>query len=259
MKFITVKLTRKTLFNFIIVLMVALIIVAFFVKKSTQVNVSAQQKVLPIYSVENDKKQIAITFDAAWGSEDTDELIDILNKYDAKAAFFCVGSWLDKNEEQAKKLSDNGHIIANHSNSHKHLDVLNEQEFLQDVKLCNEKIYKITNKQPVYYRGPYGEYNNSCVNAIRSIGMEYVQWDCDSIDWKKNITVDEIVNNTLKNLQSGSILLFHNGIENTPTALNIILNDLKEQGYTFVSLDELILKDDYYIDNTGKQHKNNNL
>ena len=255
MKFLTVKLTRNMLYNSIIFILIILILIAFVVKKFANVSVLSSQKVLPVYSVETDKKEIAITFDAAWGAEDTDELIDILNKYNAKAAFFCVGNWLDKNKEAAKKLSNNGHIIANHSNSHKHLDTLSQQAFLQDVKLCNDKIYEITNKQPVYYRGPYGEYNNQCVNDIRSIGMEYIQWDCDSIDWKKGISVEQIINNTMKNLGPGSILLFHNGLENTPTALNIILNDLQKQGYKFVSLDELILRDDYYIDNNGKQHK----
>lgn len=220
------------------------------------VNVLAKsEKKLPIYSVQSDKKQVALSFDAAWGNDDTDELISILKKYNAPATFFVVGSWVDKYPQSVKQLSDAGFSIQNHSNSHPYLTKLSTEQIITELKECNEKIAKITGKTPILHRCPYGDYNNTVINAIESIDMYPIQWNVDSKDWMEDASTDKIINNVMSKVCDGSIILFHNDAENTPSALPTILEQLVSRGYTFVLIEDLIYKDNYEIDHTGKQHK----
>ena len=108
------------------------------------VTIANSDRKLPIYCVETDKKQVAISFDAAWGNDDTEQLIKILKEYDAVATFFVVGAWVDKYPESVKQLSDAGHQIHNHSNTHPHMPQLSKEQMLSEITACNEKIAKIT-------------------------------------------------------------------------------------------------------------------
>lgn len=211
------------------------------------------QRLLPIYCVEDTKKRVAITFDAAWGADDVDDLIQILAEYDAPATIFAVGEWVEKYPDAVKKLAQAGHRFGNHSDAHKHLDDMSDSAFRDDVQSCNARIEKITGQPVTLYRGPYGEYNNRSVAAIEDMGMYYIQWDCDSLDWKPSYTVDTVVKSALKNVKPGSIMLLHIGAEPTTKALPIILQQLKKDGYELVLVEDLILKKDYVIDHTGRQ------
>ena len=126
-----------------------------------------------------------------WGNEDTQELIDILGRYGVRATFFVVGDWVDKYPESVKALHDAGHEVMNHSNTHAHMNQLSAQEIIADVEACNDKIEAVTGVRPTLIRPPYGEYNDQVISAIRSIGMEPIQWDVDSLDWKE-ISAQEI-------------------------------------------------------------------
>ena len=109
---------------------------------------AATNRQLPIYCVQRDQKMVAISFDAAWGNEDTQELIDIMDRYDITATFFVVGSWVDKYPESVKALSDAGHEVMNHSNSHAHMSQLSTQEIVADLNACNDKIEAVTGVRP---------------------------------------------------------------------------------------------------------------
>ena len=220
------------------------------------VGAAAAKRQLPIYCVQRDQKMLSISFDAAWGNDDTQQLIDILGKYDIKATFFVVGEWVDKYPESVKALSDAGHEVMNHSNDHAHMSKLSRDEIIADVNTCNDKIEAVTGVRPTLIRPPYGEYDDNVVSAIRSMGMEPIQWDVDSLDWK-DLSAAEITKRVTTKVQSGSIVLFHNAAKHTPEALPTILEDLLQQGYTFVPISQLILPGqcdvDYTIDHTGKQ------
>ena len=114
-----------------------------------------------------------------WGNEDTQELIDILAQYNVKATFFVVGDWVDKYPESVKALHDAGHEVMNHSNTHAHMSKLSREEIVADVEACNDKIEAVTGVRPTLIRPPYGEYNDTVISTIRSIGMEPIQWDVD--------------------------------------------------------------------------------
>ncbi|MEG1579190.1 MAG: polysaccharide deacetylase family protein, partial [Oscillospiraceae bacterium] len=214
--------------------------------------VSATERQLPIYCVEVDQKVCAISFDAAWGNEDTQHLIDILEKYQIKATFFVVGDWATKYPESVKALADAGHEVMNHSNTHRHFNALSAEEIVADVSACNEKVKAVTGVAPTLIRCPYGEYDDHVVSAIRSMGMEPIQWDVDSLDWKE-LSAPEITRRVTSKVTPGSIVLFHNAALHTPEALPGILETLIGDGYTVVPISQLICAGDYTIDHTGRQ------
>ena len=212
-------------------------------------------RLLPIYCVETDKKQIAISFDAAWGNDDTQTLIDILKEYNVPATFFVVGSWVDKYPESVKALADAGHQIQNHSNTHPHMPQLSKNQMCDELKSCNDKIEKITGVCPTLHRPPYGDYDNALIESVESLNMHTIQWSVDSLDWKDNATPDSICKRVTSKVKNGSIVLFHNDADHTPEALPTILKCLKDDGYKFVFIEDLIYKDNYEIIHDGTQCK----
>lgn len=216
---------------------------------------SATNKKLPIYSVETDDKKIAITFDAAWTNQDTDDIIKILKKHNATATFFIVGDWAEKFPESVKAFYGAGHTIANHSDTHKAFSKCTREEIKEEIVNCNKKLEKITGEKVSLLRAPSGDYTNESLEVTESLGMYMIQWDNDSLDYT-GLTVDEIVNRVISRAHNGSIVLFHNGVDTTAEALDKILTELSKQGYSFVSVNDLIYKENYSIDHAGRQHKN---
>ena len=210
---------------------------------------------LPIYCVETEEKKIAISFDAAWGNDDTEQLINILKEYDVPATFFVVGAWVDKYPESVKQLHDAGHKVQNHSNTHPHMPDLSREQMVAELKACNEKIAAVTGETPVLFRPPYGDYDNASIEATESIGMYTIQWDVDSLDWKDNASPESICHRVTSKVKNGSIVLFHNDADHTPAALPNILKCLKDEGYEFVFIEDLIYKDNYEIIHDGTQCK----
>lgn len=216
------------------------------------VGVSASKRQLPVYCVQRDEKIVALSFDAAWGNEDTQQLIDTLNKYEINTTFFVVGNWVDRYPESVQALHENGNEIMNHSSDHAHFSQLTTEQIVSDLTACNEKIKAITGVEPSLFRCPYGEYDDHVINAVNSIGMTAVQWDVDSLDWK-GLSAGEIQSRVLDKVQPGSIVLFHNAAENTPEALPGIIESLLADGYKIVPVSQILLDGEYIIDNSGRQ------
>jgi len=218
------------------------------------VNANTDSRKLPIYSVgrnENDKI-ISISFDAAWGNEDTETLIDILGRYNIKATFFVVGEWVDKYPESVLALYEAGHEIMNHSDTHPHMSKLSAEQMISEIESCNNKIEAITGIRPTLLRAPYGEYNNLLIETLANLNMYCIQWDVDSLDWK-DPTPQQICDRVCSNVCPGSIVLFHNAAVNTPAALPSLIERLISDGYTFVPISENIYYSNYSIDHEGRQ------
>ena len=247
--------TKRTIFVLILSFLSAVIVFAAFKgEKTVKVNASPNRSI-PIYCVQTEEKKLAVTFDAAWGAEDTRQLIEILEKYNAKATIFVVGTWAEKYPDSVKAFFDAGHEIANHSYNHTLYGKLSQQQIKEDIEKCNSAIENITGQKPVLLRAPSGDYTNDSEAAAKELGMRTVQWSVDSLDWQ-GLSSQEIVKRVLNASENGSILLFHNDVKNTPAALDEILKELSERGYSFVTVSELIYKDNYRIDATGKQINN---
>ena len=233
--------------------MVLLIGVIFgLVNDPAIVGVTAVKRSLPVYCVQREDKTVALSFDAAWGNEDTKTLIDILGKYGVKTTFFVVGDWVNKYPESVRQLAEAGHEVMNHSLDHAHFSKLGENEITANIEKCNELIKAQTGVKPTLFRCPYGEYDDHVIEAVRSVGMTPIQWDVDSLDWKE-IPAGEIQSRVLKKIQPGSIVLFHNAAKHTPEALPGIIEALQKDGYTIVPVSQILLSGKYVIDHTGKQ------
>lgn len=237
-------------------LVLAVAVIFGFMYSPRVVGAAVTERELPVYSVEREGKYVSLSFDAAWGNEDTQQLIDILGKYNAKATFFVVGEWVDKYPESVKALSDAGHEVMNHSDDHPHMAKLTAKEIIAEVEKANDKVEAVTGKRPTLFRCPYGEYDDNVIGTINGMGMTAIQWDVDSLDWK-NLTAGEITKRVTGKVGPGSIILFHNAGLHTPEALPAILDYLTKEGYTIVPISELILTGDCYIDHTGRQHAKN--
>ena len=243
-------LTKKHLIS-----LAAVLTIATLVSVISFVSAANVKRELPIYSVQTDEKKIAFSFDAAWGNEDTEQLIQILKKYNIKATFFLVGSWVDKYPDSVKALYNAGHEIGNHSNTHPDMTKISHDKILEELNSCNSKIEKVIGVKPTLFRAPFGAYNNEVISTVKSIGMNTIQWDCDSKDWMEGHTAERIKNDVLGKAKSGSIVLFHNAALNTPAALPSIIEKLQADGYTICKISELIYKDGYTINHKGQQIK----
>ena len=223
-------------------------------EKTTSTSIS--NKELPIYSVDVKERKVALSFDAAWGNEDTEKILSILSKHDVKVTFFMTGGWVEKYPEDVKAIYEAGHDLANHSENHKHMSKLGFDQCVDEVMKVHTKVEELTGENMCLFRPPYGDYNDNLIKAVESCGYYTIQWSVDSLDWK-DYGASNIVKTVLnhKNLQNGAIILMHNGAKYTKDALEEVIVGLKEMGYEIVPISELIYTDDYTIDHTGKQIK----
>ena len=224
----------------------------YAVSYPSSVSAAATQRQLPVYSVQRDQKMCAISFDAAWGADNTQKILDVLAKYNVKTTFFVVGNWADQYPDTVKAITAAGHEVMNHSNAHSHFNTLSAQQIVNDVTACNEKITAASGVTPTLIRCPYGEYDDHVISALRSMGMEPIQWSLDSLDWK-GLSADQICSRIVGKVHPGEIILFHNAGEHTPEALPAILESLIADGYSVVPVSQLLLTGECTIDNTGRQ------
>ena len=213
---------------------------------------AAASRRLPISCTDRANKVVSITFNAAWGDEDTQQLIAILGKYHVTATFFVVGDWVDRCADSVKALHDAGHEIMNHSDTHPNMPHLSRDKMIAEINACNDKVQAVTGVRPTLFRAPYGDYNNALLETLDTLHMPCIQWDVDSLDWK-DLPAEEIVERVTGGVQSGSIVLFHNGAKNTPSALPTILEKLQADGYTFLPVSQMIYTDRYLINHEGRQ------
>ena len=222
------------------------------IAKSVSNNYSAK---LPIYCTDNDNREIALTTNCAWGAEDIYEILETLDKYNVKATFFVLGTWAETNPHELKAIYEHGHEIGNHSYSHKLPSKSNANQLAEEIDKCNNIVEQIIGCRPILYRAPSGDITETILDLTDERGMFNIKWSVDSIDWRKDMTYDNILNRVLGRTESGSILLFHNDTRWTSKVLPEIISSLQKQDYKFVKVSELIYTSDFYIDSTGKQHK----
>lgn len=246
-------MTKKQVLRIVSMVLVGIIALAIAIfAVLNAVTASAEAVKLPIYCVDRGDNKIAITFDCAWGNSNTDELLKILEDANAKATFFVTGEFCDNYPEDVKKFYDAGHSVQNHSDAHPHVEGMNINDLIEDTRECSRKIKMITGEEPTLYRAPYGEYDNTVMTTIEGMGLKVIQWSVDSIDWE-DPDAYTILSRTTTKTESGSILLFHNDLDNTTEALPSVLTELLQQGFEFVCVEDMIYYEDYYIDNSGKQ------
>ena len=214
---------------------------------------AAATRELPVYNVDTQEKALSISFDAAWGRANTEGILDILDEYDAKTTFFLVGFWAEKHPDLVAEIVARGHEIGNHSATHPHMNSLSEGQIREEIRRCSDLVQSITGTPTTLFRPPYGEYNDAVVRISREMGIECVQWNVDSLDWK-NISAEDMVSRCTKNLSPGDIVLFHNDSKYILDALPRILEYYTQAGYKIIPVSQLLLEGDTWIDHAGEQH-----
>ena len=219
-----------------------------------ELNVLAgKHRELPVYSVGRADKAVALTVDAAWEDDKTAFILDTLKKHDVKATFFLCGVWVETYPEHVKQIAEAGHEVGNHSLTHPHMNKLGAKDVQTEIQQLDDKIEALTGKRCTLFRAPYGEYNDTVIRAVREIGYEPIQWDLDTIDWKPERSADTILNSVLPKLSPGSIILCHNNGYQIENYLPPLIEQAQAQGYTFVTVSELLLSGETVIDSNGVQ------
>lgn len=239
------------------VIAVVLIIVLLIIGAGIGIGInetSAQNRPVPIYSVDCNENKVALTFDCAWGADKTRGIMDLIEGAGYKCTFFITGFWLDANQELVKEIHTRGHQIANHSENHPHLSKVDKETLEKEINSVNDKIKALTGENVTCFRAPFGEYDNRLLETLNSKNMLCIQWSIDSLDWK-GISGKEITERVANRLKSGDIVLFHNNSDHILEALPLILASVKNKDLESVRVDELVYFENYKIDAEGKQIK----
>lgn len=246
----------RTIKIFVAMALVAVLLaIPFNGASSAEVFFGYSTRKVPIYNVDTDQKQVAISFDAAWGADKTEGIISTLKEYDAGATFFLVGFWVEDYPEKAKAIADSGFEIGTHSNTHPDMVKLDQTTMKSELETSMQKIKEVTGKDVSLFRAPFGSYNNALIETAESLNLKTIQWDVDSLDWKK-LSASEVTNRVISRVKNGSIILMHNNSDHILEALPLILNRLTVAGCKITSVSDLIYHEDFNIDRNGVQHKN---
>lgn len=254
MHFCVIKSRSLKIFAALLVVVV-LLAVSINGSTSAQVFFGYAPRKVPIYSVDTSEKQVAISFDAAWGADKTEEILEILDEFNVNATFFLVGFWVDDYTDMVKKIDEAGCEIGTHSNTHPDMVKLDIESVSEELSTSVSKIEAVTGKKVTLFRAPFGSYNNQLLEVAESMNLKTIQWDVDTLDWK-GLSASEINSRVLSKVQNGSIILMHNNSDHVLDGLRLILTTLKNKGYQIGSIGELVYADNYTVDRNGVQHQN---
>jgi len=186
-----------------------------------------------------DKKQIAITFDDGPDSEITPQVLDLLQKHNVKASFFCIGNHIEGNEELLERMNAEGHLLGNHSYSHAPLfDLYRTARMTEDLQMTAEKIKRVTGKRVKLFRPPYGVTNPMVKRAVKALNYTVVGWNVRSLD---AVATDpaKVMKRLRRLLKPGAIILFHDSKQIIVPILTEFLVYVEQEGYHIVPLDNL--------------------
>ncbi len=190
---------------------------------------------------QNTNKVVALTFDDGPDPVNTPKIIKVLHDNNIKGTFFCVGNQIESCKSIIKQAYADGNVIASHSWSHKDFATINAVQINNEVALTENEINKVIGKRPTLIRPPYGDVNDVVLNTLTAQNYKSIIWSIDTLDWEQR-EAENIVNNVVKNVRPGEIVLMHcNGDKKATTkALPQMILKLKEMGYSFVTVDKLL-------------------
>lgn len=207
---------------------------------------------LPIYSVGTEEKVVALSFDCAWGTDHTDAILSALERENVQTTWFMVEFWTEKYPEFVRKISESGHEIGTHSATHSYMSRLSAEQIKSELDSSSQAIEAVTGKAVELFRPPYGDYDDELISTTEEQGYFVIQWDVDSLDWK-DLSAQDIAMRVINGVQPGSIVLMHNNGLHTAESLPLIISALKNRGYTFRPIGEMIYRSGYTLDSYGRQ------
>lgn len=242
---------RKFAIIFIAIMFAAGIVYA----ENKNITVFSQSEPSAIYSVKTDKKVIALTFDISWGDTRAEPILQVLEEKGVKnATFFLSSPWSQQHPDIVKKIVDLGFEIGSHGHKHDNYSSLDDTEIRKQIQTAHHILTEVTGQVPRLIRLPNGDFDKRVLRIAESLNYKVIQWDTDSLDWM-NIGVDNIVNRVVTKAHPGDIVLMHasDSCKQTHLALPIIIDQLREKGYEFVTVSELL----NYAHVDGKEVRDN--
>ncbi|MDL2280494.1 polysaccharide deacetylase family protein [Selenomonadales bacterium OttesenSCG-928-I06] len=212
--------------------------VVFGLSFNTMQNLTTDKSV--IKKIPTTHKVVAITIDDGPHAKTTPEILQVLQEKNVKATFFILGVNAEKNMDILKQEAEQGHELANHGYSHKDFSKLTSENILKELNITEQMLESVGVK-PILFRPPFGTYNDNSLEIIKQKGYITVLWSVDSSDWSL-VSEVTIINNVVKNIKPGDIILFHDGQYpiNTMKALPTIIDKLREEGYELLTVSELL-------------------
>ena len=213
-----------------------------FIQNNIYVWSETQEEKLPIYCVDTDKKQIALTFDTAWGNEDIPQILKILKQENVKATFFVVGNFIRDNGDLIKEMVQEGHIVGNHTLTHPDMSGISSLNDFRKQLEGVENLYKETTGESMtkFYRPPQGIYSTANLSMAKELGYKTFFWSLAYVDWyqDKQPTREEAFDKLLTRIHPGAIVLLHNTSSTNGQILDELLTKWEEMGYTFGTLND---------------------
>jgi polysaccharide deacetylase family sporulation protein PdaB len=199
-------------------------------------------KLHAIYKVQTDEKVAALTFDISWGTKVPGPVLDILKEKNVKSTFFLSGPWVEKHPEFPSRIAAEGHEIGSHGNEHVNYSELTPEGIKKNVMTAHESIKKVTGVEPNLIRTPNGDWNDMVLKTLNDLGYISIKWSDDSLDWKKERSVQQIIDRVLEKIHPGAIILMHasDTCDRTPEALPAVIDGLRGKGYKLVTVSELL-------------------
>lgn len=223
------------------------------------ISVFAPQQPAAIYSVPTEKKVIALTFDISWGDKRTEPILNVLKEKNVTdATFFLSSQWSQAHPEIVKKIQEAGFEIGSHGHKHDHYSKLSDEEIHKQIQTAHTILSDITGKQPNLIRLPNGDFDKRVLRIAEELQYKVIQWNTDSLDWL-NLGTEKIINRVVTKAHPGDIILLHasDSAKQTHMALPVIIDQLHEKGYEFVTVSKLISQTD--IQGNSVQDKRTSL
>lgn len=197
-----------------------------------------QQKLTPIYQGSTNNAKVALACNVFWGEEYLPQMLEILRRENVCITFFLGGSWVKNHPELVNQMVENGHELGNHSFTHPHPNSLSKEHNREQMLRTEELIFSLTQRKTTLYAPPYGEFNQTVLQAADELGYKTIMWTVDTVDWKRPPAA-VIQARVLKKLQNGAIVLMH-PTQPTIEALPGLISEIKKQGYTLEPVSAVI-------------------
>lgn len=221
------------------IVLIALLALVFLTTGA--VYVQANHKLKPVYEVKTDKKVVALTFDISWGNNTPMPVIEILKQNQIRSTFFLSGPWVKQYPEVPQRIKQDGHEVASHGYRHINLSNLSKSEIKEEILKAHNNIREVTGVEANLIRTPNGDYNDQVIEGAHEVNYEVIQWSVDSLDWM-NPGVNSIIERVSRKVHPGAIILMHasDTCKQTTEALPKVIENLRAQGYEFVTVSELL-------------------
>lgn len=225
-------------------------------KRILTVNTSVNGTEFPICSVEREEPWIALAFQVKGNNENLQKIEQVLEKNQVKATFFVNGAWVEDYPENVRKMIERGHDLGNSGEKYREMTELSQRACRNQIRRLHDRIRKEFGYEMHLSFLPYGTYDNSVIQSIYACGYYPVCWSIDTMDWK-NYGEQDIISQIMENenLKNGAIIRWNTNGKYTVQALEKVLEMLREKGYEMVSVSQLIYRENFYMDSSGRQFK----